>query len=129
VTTAMSDNPYEPPKDQLLKGQLDVTPPPPTFADRIWLLTGGYLFGALITGLLSLFFEVGFESWFWILMGPLMGTMHGATEAAMVGWGGALMAVTHPINPTNRSACVTAVGLTLWFLSGMMFLAAFLEGF
>jgi hypothetical protein len=60
-------------------------------------------------------------AWVFVMSGPIAGTAWGMADhvpAIAFGWYGLFLIPVHPIRPHPATACVTAVGLLLWFFAG-----------
>jgi hypothetical protein len=58
-----------------------------------------------------------------IMSGPLIGTAWGIAEfhsAIYLGWLGLVLIPAHPARPCIATACVTVIGLSLWFFAGFL---------
>lgn len=110
----MSTNPYEPPKDQQPARRSPLVP------GRFQVLGTGFVVGAVI----AVFLSMGFSAnWICIVTGPIAAIEYGFLDAAIVGLVGALLAIVHPVKPNGPAGCVTAIGVALWFLSGLATMA------
>ncbi len=60
-------------------------------------------------------------AWAVVMGGPIAGTVFGVAGISLLwGWLGALLILTHPIRPSEKTACLTVLGLLLWFSAGFV---------
>jgi hypothetical protein len=61
--------------------------------------------------------------WAGVMSGPILGTaweMHPFHTFICLGWLGLILILAHPVYPKTATACITLVGLLLWFLVGFV---------
>jgi hypothetical protein len=62
--------------------------------------------------------------WASVMGGPVVGTAWGMAEFHptffVLGWLGLPLALAHPVRPQVATACLTIIGLVLWFFAGFL---------